>query len=215
MPKLPTINWSSAGEFLFEKAAKIKRTYRILIFVGTIVLFGGAFYALDYMPKAEEIANAKDNVGRLEQQLKTVKIRARSLPRFREEYARVQKLFEEALKLLPDKREIPNLLKSISQQGLDAKLEFQLFSPQQEKSKDFYMEIPVSMEVRGEYGNVLDFFDRVGRMDRIVNIFNISIKPDKALSTQLLTRCTAITYRFKSEEDVRKEQKKKKKKKRK
>ncbi len=212
MPKLPTINWRNAGEKLFEKAAKIKRTHRILIFLGTIIVFGGAFYALDYMPKSEEIANAKDNVERLEQQLRTVKIRARSLQKFRDEHAKVQAKFKEALKLLPDKREIPNLLKSISQQGLDAKLEFRLFSPQPEKPKDFYMEIPVSMEVRGEYRNVLDFFDRVGRMDRIVNILNISMKPDKPLSTQLLTRCMAITYRFKSEEDVKREQQQKKKK---
>jgi len=212
MPKLPSINWRSAGESFFEKAGKIKRTHRILIFIGTIILFGGSFYALDYMPKTEEIANTKDNVGRLEQQLKTVKIRAKSLQKFRDEYAGVQKSFQEALKLLPDKREIPNLLKSISQQGLDAKLEFRLFSPQPERPKDFYMEIPVSMEVRGEYINVLDFFDRIGRMDRIVNVLNINMKPDKPLSTSLLTRCTAITYRFKGEDDVKKEQQKKKKK---
>jgi len=212
MPKLPSINWRSAGETLFEKAGKIKQTHRILIFVGTILLFGGSFYALDYMPKTEEIFTAQESVDRLEQQLRTVKIRARSLKKFREEYAKVKIKFQEALKLLPDKREIPNLLKGISQQGLDAKLEFRLFSPQPEKAKDFYMEIPVSMEVRGEYIHVLDFFDRVGRMDRIVNILNISMKPDKPLSTQLLTRCTAITYRFKGEEDVKKEQQKKKKK---
>ena len=212
MPKLPSINWRSAGESVFEKAGKIKRTHRILIFIGTIVLFGGAFYSLDYMPKAEEIANAEENVDRLEQQLRTVKIRARSLQKFRDEYAKIQERFHEALKLLPDKREIPNLLKSISQQGLDAKLEFRLFSPQPEKPKDFYMEIPVSMEVRGEYINVIDFFDRIGRMDRIVNVLNINMKPDKPLSTSLLTRCTAITYRFKGEDDVKKEQAKKKKK---
>ena len=210
MPKLPSINWRSAGESVFEKAGKIKRAHRILIFIGTIVLFGGAFYSLDYMPKAEEIANAEENVDRLEQQLRTVKIRARSLQKFRDEYAKIQERFHEALKLLPDKREIPNLLKSISQQGLDAKLEFRLFSPQPEKPKDFYMEIPVSMEVRGEYINVLDFFDRIGRMDRIVNVLNINMKPDKPLSTSLLTRCTAITYRFKGEDDVKKEQQKKK-----
>ena len=210
MPKLPSINWRSAGESVFKKAGKIKRTHRILIFIGTIILFGGAFYALDYMPKAEEIANAEENVDRLEQQLRTVKIRARSLQKFRDEYAKIQERFHEALKLLPDKREIPNLLKSISQQGLDAKLEFRLFSPQPEKPKDFYMEIPVSMEVRGEYINVIDFFDRIGRMDRIVNVLNINMKPDKPLSTSLLTRCTAITYRFKGEDDVKKEQQKKK-----
>ena len=210
MPKLPSINWRSAGESVFKKAGKIKRTHRILIFIGTIILFGGAFYALDYMPKAEEIATAEENVDRLEQQLRTVKIRARSLQKFRDEYAKIQERFHEALKLLPDKREIPNLLKSISQQGLDAKLEFRLFSPQPEKPKDFYMEIPVSMEVRGEYINVIDFFDRIGRMDRIVNVLNINMKPDKPLSTSLLTRCTAITYRFKGEDDVKKEQQKKK-----
>ena len=212
MPKLPSINWRSAGESVFEKAGKIKRAHRILIFIGTIILFGGAFYSLDYMPKAEEIANAEENVDRLEQQLRTVKIRARSLQKFRDEYAKIQERFHEALKLLPDKREIPNLLKSISQQGLDAKLEFRLFSPQPEKPKDFYMEIPVSMEVRGEYINVIDFFDRIGRMDRIVNVLNINMKPDKPLSTSLLTRCTAITYRFKGEDDVKKEQQKNKKK---
>ena len=210
MPKLPSINWRSAGESVFEKAGKIKRAHRILIFIGTIILFGGAFYSLDYMPKAEEIANAEENVDRLEQQLRTVKIRARSLQKFRDEYAKIQERFHEALKLLPDKREIPNLLKSIAQQGLDAKLEFRLFSPQPEKPKDFYMEIPVSMEVRGEYINVIDFFDRIGRMDRIVNVLNINMKPDKPLSTSLLTRCTAITYRFKGEDDVKKEQQKKK-----
>ena len=210
MPKLPSINWRSAGESVFKKAGKIKRTHRILIFIGTIILFGGAFYALDYMPKAEEIATAEENVDRLEQQLRTVKIRARSLQKFRDEYAKIQERFHEALKLLRDKREIPNLLKSISQQGLDAKLEFRLFSPQPEKPKDFYMEIPVSMEVRGEYINVIDFFDRIGRMDRIVNVLNINMKPDKPLSTSLLTRCTAITYRFKGEDDVKKEQQKKK-----
>ena len=212
MPKLPSINWRSLGEGLFEKAGKIKRTHRILIFIGSVVLFGGAFYGLDYMPKAEEIAIAKDDVDSLEQQLRTVKIRARSLQKFRDEYAKVQKLFQEASRLLPGKREIPKLLKSISQQGIDAKLEFYYFSPKPEKPKDFFLEIPVSMEVRGRYRDVLDFFDRVGRMDRIVNILNISIKPETPLSSKLKTSCTAITYRFKSEEDVKKEQKKKKKK---
>jgi len=213
MSRLPSINWHSQAQSIFEKAGRIKRTHRILIFIGTFVLFGGGFYALDYMPKSETIGNTKDNVEKLEQQLRTVKIRARSLHKFRDEYAEIQKQFQQVLKLLPDKREIPNLLKSISQQGLDAKLEFRLFSPQAERPANFYMEIPVSMEVRGEYRNVLDFFDRVGRMDRIVNILNISMKPDKPLSTQLLTRCTAITYRFKSEDDVKREQSQKKKKK--
>ena len=108
-----------------------------MIFIGSVILFGGAFYALDYMPKAEEIANAKDDVDRLEQQLRTVKIRARSLQKFKDEYRKVQKLFQEAAKLLPDKREIPNLLKNISQQGLDAKPGIPVFQPATGKTQGF------------------------------------------------------------------------------
>jgi len=205
--KLP--DWHSLLETIFEKAGKIKRKQRLLISFGTIILFGGAFYALDYLPKTEEIVSEKKNVENLEQRLRTVKIRARNLKRFKEDHARVKAEFDKALKLLPDKREIPNLLRSISQMGTDTKLEFRLFSPQPENSRDFYMEIPVTLEVKGDYRNVTLFFDQIGRMDRIVNIQNISMSPEKPLSTILITKCTAITYRFKGKEDVENEARKK------
>jgi len=206
-------SWQSLLETVFEKAGKIKRKQRLLISFGTIIVFGGVFYALDYMPKTEEIVSAKQDVENLEQRLRTVKIRSKNLKKFKEEHARVEAEFHVALKLLPDKREIPDLLTSISQMGTDSKLEFRLFSPQPENSKDFYMEIPVALEVRGDYRNVTLFFDRIGRMDRIVNILNIAMSPEKPLSTSLITKCTAITYRFKGKEDVEKEAQKKKKKK--
>lgn len=204
-------NWLSLIEIIFEKAGKIGRKQRLLISFGTVILFGGAFYALDYMPKSEEILTAKDNVESLENRLRLVKIRAKNLKKFKEEHARIQKEFQEALKLLPDKREIPNLLRNISQKGIDSNLEFRLFSPQPENSKDFYMEIPVALEVKGDYRNVTLFFDKIGSMDRIVNILNISMSPEKPLSTSLITKCTAITYRFKGKDDEKREAQKKKK----
>lgn len=204
-------DWRSLIEIIFEKTGKIERKKRILLSFGLIILLSGAFYWLDYMPKSQEIAIAKENVENLEQRLRTVRIRARNLQKFKEEHARVKKEFQEALRLLPDKREIPDLLRNISQMGIDADLEFRLFSPQPENPKDFYMEIPVALEVKGSYRNVTLFFDQIGRMDRIVNILNISMRPDKPLSTSLITKCTAITYRFKGKDDVEKENQKKKK----
>jgi len=55
----------------------------------------------------------------------------------------------------------------------------------------------VSIQVTGNYHDVAVFFDKVGRMKRIVNIINVSMQPEKSLSTMLNTKCTAITYRFK------------------
>jgi type IV pilus assembly protein PilO len=187
---------------LFEKVEKIKMPIRIAIFVGTLVLLAGLFVYFVYLPKAEEIAKTREEIARLQQKLNQAIVRARALKKFEADYAEVDAQFQEALKLLPNTKEIPSLLKSITQLGTDSQLEFLLFSPQREKPQDFFMEIPVSIEVKGTYHNVAVFFDKVGQMERIVNILNVSMTPLKERSTILTTRCDAVTYRFKGETDA-------------
>jgi type IV pilus assembly protein PilO len=193
---------------LFEKVEKIKMPIRIAIFVGTIVLLAGLFVWLIYVPKSEEIAQTREEIARLQQKLNQAIVRARALKKFEAEYSEVDAQFQEALKLLPNTKEIPSLLKSITQLGTDSQLEFLLFSPQRERAQDFFMEIPVSIEVSGTYHNVAIFFDKVGQMERIVNILNVSMTPQKDRSTILTTRCDAVTYRFKGEPDATQQSKK-------
>jgi len=187
---------------LFEKVEKIKMPIRIAIFLGTLVLLAGLFFYFVYLPKTEEIAKTREEIARLQQRLNQALVRVRALKKFEAEYAEVDAQFQEALKLLPNTKEIPSLLKSITQLGTDSQLEFLLFSPQRERPQDFFMEIPVSIEVSGTYHNVAIFFDKVGQMERIVNILNVSMTPVKDRSTHLTTRCDAVTYRFKGETDA-------------
>jgi type IV pilus assembly protein PilO len=188
---------------LFEKVEKIKMPVRWAIFAGTFVLLAGLFFYFVYLPYSEEIATTRQEIARLQLKLDQAKVRVRALKRFEEEYASVDAQFQEALKLLPNTKEIPSLLKSITQLGTDSNLEFLLFSPQRERAQDFFMEIPVSIEVSGTYHNVAIFFDKVGQMERIVNILNVSMTPQKERSTTLTTRCDAVTYRFKGETDAK------------
>ena len=187
---------------LFEKIEKIKMPIRIAIFLGTIVLLAGLFIWFIYLPKSEEIAQTRAEIATLQQKLNQAIVRAKALKKFEAEYAEVDAQFQEALKLLPNTKEIPSLLKSITQLGTDSQLEFLLFSPQRERPQDFFVEIPVSIEVSGTYHNVAVFFDKVGQMERIVNILNVSMSPQKDRSTTLTTRCDAVTYRFKGETDA-------------
>jgi type IV pilus assembly protein PilO len=99
------------------------------------------------------------------------------------------------VKKLPEKKEIPSLLSSISQSGRDAGLEFLLFEPRGEQTKEFYAEIPVSIIVEGNYHKTALFFDKVARLHRIVNIDDIKMIAAKE-SDELRTSCTAVTYRF-------------------
>jgi type IV pilus assembly protein PilO len=187
---------------LFEKVEKIKMPIRIAIFLGTLVLLAGLFFYFICLPKIEEIATTREEIAKLQQKLNQAIVKVRALKKFEAEYAEVDAQFQEALKLLPNTKEIPSLLKSITQLGTDSQLEFLLFTPQRERAQDFFMEIPVSIEVSGTYHNVAIFFDKVGQMERIVNILNVSMTPQKERSTTLTTRCDAVTYRFKGETDA-------------
>lgn len=193
---------------LFEKVEKIKMPIRIAIFAGTIVILAAAFWYFVYDPYSTEIAQTEGKIANLQTEINKAKARASNLKRFEVEYAEVDAQFQEALKLLPNTKEIPSLLKSITQLGTDSQLEFLLFSPQRERAQDFFMEIPVSIEVSGTYHNVAIFFDKVGQMERIVNILNVSMTPQKERSTILTARFDAVTYRFKGETDATSQAKK-------
>lgn len=186
-------------EAFFGKIGKIKLANRILIFVGIIVLLGGLFTWRVYIPRTEEIDRLSKDIAGLKQKIQQAKIRVKNLEKFKAEEVKVDAQLKEALLLLPRKKEIPTLLKTITDLGIESNLEFNLFSPQKEISKDFYFEIPVSIRVTGKYFDVAVFFDKVGRMKRIVNIFDVSMKPKEALSTVLNTTCTATTYRIKDQ----------------
>lgn len=186
----------------FEQVEKIKMPVRIGLFCGTILLLVVAFIYFLYLPKVEDIKKTEDQIVQLKQKLNQVKIRARKLEALEEEHAMVDVQFKEALRLLPDSKEIPSLLTTLSRLGADASLDIRHVRLQQDRPKDFYMEIPVSLEVSGPYHNVAVFFDKVGRMERIVNILNVSMRPTQASSTTLVTTCDAVTYRFKGGTDA-------------
>ena len=181
----------------FDKISKLRMIHRILIFAGTVVLIVGLYSWLVYIPKTGEIKTIKSELDRLEKNIRIARVRAKNLKRLEADLAKAQGDLKVAIKLLPTTSEIPSLLKNITKLGNDSNLEFLLFSPEKQVSKEFYVEIPVSIEVLGSYHNVAIFFDKVGKLDRIVNVVDVKMIPIKELSTTLKTSCKATTYRFK------------------
>ena len=194
----------------FDKISKLRMIHRILIFAGTVVLIVGLYIWLVYIPKTGEIKTIKSELESLERNIRIAKVRANNLKRLEADLAKAQGDLKVAIKLLPTTSEIPSLLKNITKLGNDSNLEFLLFSPEKQVSKEFYVEIPVSIEVLGSYHDVAIFFDKVGKLDRIVNVVNVNMIPIKELSTTLKTSCKATTYRFKEGKKTESAHKKKK-----
>ena len=192
--KKPKISLESL-EPMFEKIGSLSKIQRILICVGTFLLLIGGFFYLSYMPKFKEIDKLNVQQRKLDTELKTAKMNARQLKRYKQEMKEAEGDFAEAMAALPEKKEIPSLLENVSLSGQDSGLEFLNWRPNADKVIDFYAEIPVSIEVVGGYHNLALFFDKVSRMSRIVNIRDIDISSGKSPG-ELDARCTAVTYRF-------------------
>lgn len=115
--------------------------------------------------------------------------------------------FGELLRLLPNKTEIEGLLVDISQSGLAAGLEFELFKPGAEKVEEFYAIQPIAIRVTGKYHEFGNFISAVAALPRIVTQHDIDISPvskGKAGegNDQLVMNMTAKTYRYLDEDEI-------------
>lgn len=207
--KVPTIPW--------HKMSKLSRTHKIIISVAILGSLWGCFVWFFYIPQTEKINKLNQELKSAQDKLARLKNVEQNLRAFKRQFKETEQRFREALKLLPDKEEIPTLLTSISNLGAQSGLEFLLFQPQKEVPRNFYAEIPLKLEVTGPYHNVATFFDNVSRLSRIVNIGEVSMTEMKAAKTQadvvvLKTGCTATTYKFiETKEEPKKGKRKQKK----
>ncbi len=180
---------------VFEKVGTLTRVQRLLICLITFALIGGSYYYFIYMPKSKELAQVRTTYDSQKNKLASYKKEAGKLLYWEQKMADTQEKFNQAMKTLPNKRELPSLLTSISRSGSNAGLAIHLFKPDTEQNKTFYKEIPVSIKVEGRYHQVTDFFYQIVNLNRIVNINNVSVKSKKG-GKMLEMTCKAVTYMF-------------------
>lgn len=181
-----------------ESIVKLPTSRKMLILGVLVVGIIGLYFYLIYWPNLELLKKKKAEMGALENQVRELRIVAANMKRFQAEAAKLREELKLAITQLPTSKEIPTLLSNISQLGKEAGLEFLLFKPAAEVSKEFYSEIPVEVRVRGTYHNVALFFDKVGKLPRIVNINEVGMDNAKEVFGRwdINTACTATTFKF-------------------
>jgi type IV pilus assembly protein PilO len=129
--------------------------------------------------------------------------KAVNLDLYKQQLADIERSFGAMLRQLPGKTEVPNLLVDISQTGLAAGLQQQLFQPLPEQTKDFYAEKPFKMRLTGSYHQFGEFVSGIATLPRIVTLHNVEIKSaSKDAYDQLQLDVTVMTYRYLDEEEV-------------
>jgi type IV pilus assembly protein PilO len=181
-----------------EKILDRPKAQKLGILVGLIILISAAFYSLLYSPQADEVAKLNESIEAAQTERSIKQKRAANLPKLQKELGELDVRLKEAIAQLPSKKEIADLLSSIATKAQESGLDINLFRPRPENYKDFYAEIPVEINIKGTFHNVIMFFDAVGRLTRLVNIENVGFKNPKVTGDQMVLEftTTAITYRF-------------------
>ena len=127
--------------------------------------------------------------------------KAANLEAYRQQLAEIERTFGAMLRQLPGRTEVPSLLVDISQTGLAAGLEEQLFQPSPEVRRDFYAELPIRIRLLGTYHELGSFVSGIAALPRIVTLHDLSITPEaKSATGQLVLDVTAKTYRYLDED---------------
>lgn len=184
-----------------DSILKLPSSKKILILFGLLAVIAGIYFYLFFIPAQNDLKVSKAELDKLMKELNEARMITRDLERFKGQLEKLNAELTNALTQLPNEKEIPEILKSISRLGKESNLEFTLFKPKNEEPQQFYAKVPIDLVVVGSYHNTGLFFDRIGKLPRIINVVDFNMtrsKEAKGKETDVLIRtaCLITTYRF-------------------
>ena len=176
---------------------------RVTVLLGlfsVILLAGWWFFCNEQM---DTLALREQDELKLRDEFVSKKKLAVNLDLYVQQLNEIDRSFGALLKQLPNKSEVESLLVEINQSGMGRGLQFELFKPGQEISKDFYAELPISVKLTGSYHDFGAFAGDIGRLSRIVTLNNISVTANpQAKDGSLVMDAVTKTFRYLDEEEL-------------
>ncbi len=139
-----------------------------------------------------EIETLDAEVAQLTQKNEAAKIATQRINEFRSLYASKSMEYDELKVLLPEQREITNVLEGLQATAGDSRLIVNRFSPKDDVLQDSMMAKPVEIEVDSNFNNLRAFFDKMAKLQRIVSISDFKLNQlekqsgDRTLHAQFL-----------------------------
>ena len=137
-----------------------------------------------YAKKKAELARLREEYNGLNTQYINARRTASSLPALEKENRRLTENWEALKKILPEEKDLPQLIDRVSRAGYLSDLEFKSFVPQKANHMPFYDESSFKIKVIGGYHDLGAFFCKLGAMKRIVKVTDLNIEPNKSPELQ-------------------------------
>jgi type IV pilus assembly protein PilO len=181
-----------------DQIAKLPAAVRVGVLIAVMLLMAGSYHSMVYSGEAEALERLHAQELELQRKLSEVRSITANIDEFEEEIANLEIKLQKVLRQLPNEREIEVLLTDISNLGKTAGIEMKSFRRRKEVVHDFYAEVPIDLEIEGEFHDLARFFDLLAGLPRIVNMGSIEVKVarDSLEATVLRVTGTATTFRF-------------------
>ncbi len=173
--------------------------------VAALIVGGGWWGLIDDMNA--EVAKQEAELQDLQRQLQEGRAAQANLPRFREEVAALELELEKLLRILPARRNTPDLIRRIRLLVERGDFELKSFEPGNPADRDFYAEWPIKIELDGNYHNLALFFDRISRFSRIINVGDLEVSAlrQEREGHTISASFTAKTFMYKEPEEIAEE----------
>lgn len=181
-----------------DKLNKIPLIYKAIALIIVLVVVFAGFYFTSWTELDKKAENLRQEEVQLTRKYNEQKAVADNLPTFIENTKRLEDDLNSALKQLPRDKEVPTLLRDIYTLGKKSGVSFKTFEPQNQRTQRLYSELPVRLQISGKYHEIAVFFDRIGKMSRIVNVsdLDVNLLSSKDKKDELSVNCNATTFMF-------------------
>src|SRR5215468_9633353 len=129
------------------------------------------------------------------------------LKQIAQQLAELKQQLEIEQRIVPDEKQVDGFMTMMDAEAQKAGVELRRYTSKPTSQKEYYTELPFDMELDGPYYSMLTFFDRVGKLERIVNVSNLLVsttrKPSEAKAKKtyqyapnesIVATCKATTF---------------------
>lgn len=189
---------------LLDQYSRLPRSQRLLLVLLGYGVVAVLFFFSLVSPTLSDIEVAQGQRTELTTKRNQVKSRAENRAAFEGELEQLAAKLKQALKELPNDREIPGLLSEIDGHARKSGLDVRRFQPLPEVMHEYYADVPVQLVMDGSYHEIGIFFDKVRKMGRIVSVQDIEMTDpvDSGSETSLKVSGQVVTYRFLTDKEI-------------
>ena len=139
------------------------------------------------------IEKTEVTIDELEREIEKGRAAKANIQKLEEDIAQYELELDRLKRILPTSRETDTLIKRLKQLTELGHFELASFTPGEYVDKNFYWEWPIRVNLSGTYHELGQFFDRLSRFSRIINVANLTVQPTQSKSGSTYTINAAFT----------------------